>query len=262
MHTISIINKKGGTGKTTTTVNLGVALRQLGQRVLLIDFDPQGSLTFNMGIYQVGYDISNALIGEIPLEKAIVRKEGLDIIPAGPDLGQVELAFGTFYRREEVLRSLLEEVRGYDYVLIDCSPGGYLLQRNALSASDWVLAPMQVETLNVKGLMQLEKEVELVIRDLNPKLQMLGVLPIAFNRTKGIFGKSNRFQIDLYAHMQKALKVNFMDTEIRRHPQLQQSSAKGKSVHLFAPKSQAAEDYTSLANEVLTKTRRRVAQAV
>lgn len=262
MQTIAVINKKGGTGKTTTAVNLGVALSRLGKRVLMIDFDPQGNLSYYLGIHKVNYDIANALFGEVSLQETVVRREGIDVIPATPDLAKVEAALANFYRKEEVFRSLLAEVKGYDYAIIDCSPGGYILQRNALTAANWVLVPMQLEVLNIKGLLQITEEVREVKNLHNPDLKFLGTLPIAYDRRRRGFSKSLKFQNKLREHMEGDLKVKFMRSSIRNDLKVKEAPGHGKSVIRFAPNSSGAEDYMDLAREVMERAKVKVLQPV
>lgn len=258
MQTIAIINKKGGTGKTTTAVNLGGAMAREGLRVLLIDLDPQGSLSYSLGIYKVNYDIANVLVGEVGLSSAIERREGMDVIPSSPDLEKVEMAMGNFHRREEVLKSMLQEISGYDFVIIDCPPGSHILQSNALIAANWVLTPLQIATLNVKGLLQIEKEIEDVRTLYNPGLKSLGVLQIGAFKKRGIFSRKENHQEKLRHHMKESLGVSFLQTTIREDSNIRRAPGLGGSVINLAPQSTGARDYMDLAREVRKRTQIKV----
>ena len=254
MQVIAIINKKGGTGKTTTTVNLGAALAEMGKKVLLVDLDPQGCLTYFLGISEIHYDIANAMAGDAQLAETVIPRGNLDVVAASRDLAKVELAMSSFDSREYILKSLLEEISGYDYVLIDCPPGGMLLQQNALTAADFAIVPMAMEVLNVKGLVQILDEARLIRESFNPGLKLLGVLRIKFDKKRRVFNQENKAQHKLAAFISKELPVRFMDTVIQKDLVVSDAPAHGKSLLDFAPKSGAAGDYRSLAQEVLKRT--------
>jgi chromosome partitioning protein len=186
MRTIALVNQKGGVGKSTTAVNLGIGLARQGKKVLLVDADSQGNLTEMLGWQQpdkLEYTLSNLLekvICDEPLnieEGILHHEEGVDLIPSNIELSGMEVVLVNTMSRETVLRTYLNEIkRQYDYILIDCSPSLGMITLNALTAADKVIIPVQAHFLPVKGLEQLLKTVNKVKRQLNPKLQIGGIL--------------------------------------------------------------------------------------
>jgi chromosome partitioning protein len=150
---ISIVNQKGGTGKTTSTVNIGSALALKGKRVMLIDLDPQGSLSYSLGLTSFEHSISEAFTGEVLLKDILVTKENMDVIPSNIGLADIELGLADEQERENFLTKILAPIKSeYDFILIDCPPSLSLLTVNALCASDQVIIPMQMEVLSLQGL--------------------------------------------------------------------------------------------------------------
>ena len=186
MQTIALVNQKGGVGKSTTAVNLGIGLARQGKKVLLVDADSQGNLTEMLGWQQpdkLEHTLSNLLekvICDEPLnveEGILHHEEGVDLIPSNIELSGMEVVLVNTMSRETVLRTYLNEIkRQYDYILIDCSPSLGMITLNALTAADKVIIPVQAHFLPVKGLEQLLKTVNKVKRQLNPKLQIGGIL--------------------------------------------------------------------------------------
>ncbi len=185
--TIAIVNQKGGVGKTTSTVNLGVGLAQAGNRVLLVDDDPQHSLTISLGIRNADDDLDTTLATamqaeirdeSVPWEEGIIHSgEGVDLLPANIELSGVEMSLFNAMSREQVLKSVLSRVKeNYDYILIDCMPSLGLMSVNALAAADSVIIPSAPDFLSTKGLNLLIRTISRVRRQINPKLKIDGIL--------------------------------------------------------------------------------------
>ena len=185
--TIAIVNQKGGVGKTTSTVNLGVGLAQAGSRVLLVDDDPQHSLTISLGIRNADEDLDTTLATameaeirdeSVPWEEGIIHSdEGVDLLPANIELSGVEMSLFNAMSREQVLKSVLSRVKeNYDYILIDCMPSLGLMSINALVAADSVIIPSAPDFLSTKGLNLLIRTISKVRRQINPKLKIDGIL--------------------------------------------------------------------------------------
>ena len=182
-HVIAFANQKGGVAKTTSTVNLGAALREHDLRVLAVDMDPQGNLTMSQGIDTEGLEKSmyDVLVHRTPIEDVIYERE-LDVAASTIDLAGAEMALATMIGRERALQRALDAVRDkYDYILIDTPPSLGLLTINALTASEGVIVPVQCEYLSLRGLLQLEKTLEMIRENLNPDVQIQGILPTLFD---------------------------------------------------------------------------------
>jgi chromosome partitioning protein len=193
LRVLVIANQKGGVGKTTTAINLGTALAAVGEKVLLVDSDPQGNASTGLGVGRARrkntlYDV---LMSGMSVIDAVVTTDlpGLDLVPADPDLSGVELELGHQARRSFKLRDALEPVRAagaYTYVLIDCPPSLNLLTVNAMAASDAVLVPLQCEFFALEGLSQLMRTVDLVRGSLNPKLEIQGIVLTMYDRRNSL----------------------------------------------------------------------------
>ena len=182
-HVLAFANQKGGVAKTTSTVNLGAALREHDLRVLAVDMDPQGNLTMSQGIDTEGLDKSmyDVLVHRTPIEDVIYERE-LDVAACTIDLAGAEMALATMIGRERALQRALDAVRDkYDYILIDTPPSLGLLTINALTASEGVIVPVQCEYLSLRGLLQLEKTLEMIRENLNPDVHIKGILPTLFD---------------------------------------------------------------------------------
>lgn len=254
---IAVANQKGGVGKTVTCVNLGIGLAREGKRVLMIDADPQGSLTISLGYPEpdkMENTLSTVLMNVIndeefdPEEDLLHHAEGVDILPGNIELSGMEVSLIGVISRETILKAYVERVRAkYDYIIIDCMPSLGILTVNALACADSVLIPVQAAYLPVKGLQQLIKTIGRVKRQLNPKLQVEGILlTMVDNRTN--YAKDIALQV--YDAYSSSIKV--FDCEIPLAVRAAEISAEGSSLYVYDPKGKAAFAYTSLIKEVIS----------
>lgn len=258
--TIAICNQKGGVGKTTTAVNLGVALAAQGQRVLLVDADPQGDLTTFLGIDadNTKVTLTNKLIDEVrevkydPLYGVIHHNEGVDLMPANMDLEPTENLLVTAISRESVMKNYLNRVKSmYDYILIDCRPSLGMLTLNALTAADSVIIPVQAQFLSAKAMTQLVQTVRKVQNHTNKDLRIDGILfTIVDSRTN-----LARSTVDaIRTNFGKRLRI--YNTQIPIAVKAAEVSSKGKSIFAYEPHSKAAIAYADFAKEVLSDAQR------
>jgi chromosome partitioning protein len=243
---ISFANQKGGVAKTTTTLNLGVAFSEHGLKVLLVDLDPQGNLTMSQGLNPDSIERSmfDVLVHRLPIQEVIHHAE-VDLAVSSIDLAGAELALSSMIGRERALEKALAEVKdSYDYVLIDTPPSLGLLTINALVASTGVIVPVQCEYLSLRGLVQLENTLSMIRENLNPVVEIEGILPTMYDSRT--------------LHSREAVEIlqeNFgdlvFDTKIRKTVRYAEAPVKGTSVLKYDPSGNAAEAYRQLAKEVL-----------
>jgi chromosome partitioning protein len=243
---LAFANQKGGVAKTTSTVNLGVALVEMGKRVLAVDMDPQGNLTMSQGIDPENLEKSmyDVLVHRLPIDDVIVSNE-IDVAASTIDLAGAEMALSTQIGRERALERALKPVQdAYDYILIDTPPSLGLLTINALAASDGVIVPVQCEYLSLRGLLQLERTLEMIREDINPRVRIRGILPTLYD-ARTLHGRE---AIEI-------LKENFgplvFKTVVRKTIKFAEAPVQGSSVLKYDPRGKGAEAYRSLAREVL-----------
>ena len=243
---ISFANQKGGVAKTTTTLNLGVALKEKGHEVLLVDLDPQGNLTMSQGWNpdEIERSMFDVLVHKLPIEE-IVREAEVAVAVSSIDLAGAELALSSMIGRERALEKALASVKPkYDYILIDTPPSLGLLTINALVASNGVIVPVQCEYLSLRGLVQLENTLSMIRENLNPAVEIQGILATMFDKRL----LHSREAVDI-------LKENFGDlvlnTKIRKTVRFAEAPVKGQSVLKYDPTGEAASMYRDLAKEVL-----------
>src|SRR5918998_238643 len=242
---IAFANQKGGVAKTTTTLNLGVAFQERGLRVLLVDLDPQGNLTMSQGwnpddIERSMYDV---LVHRAPIDDVIRRGE-VDVAVASIDLAGAELALAAQIGRERALEKALNAVRDrYDYILVDTPPSLGLLTINAFVAADGVIVPVQCEYLSLRGLVQLQSTLAMIRENLNPEVDIIGILPTMFDR-RTIHARE---AIEILRETFGGLVFN---TRIRKTIRYAEAPVKGQSVLRYDPSGNAADAYRQLAKEV------------
>jgi chromosome partitioning protein len=244
---IAFANQKGGVAKTTTALNLAVAFKESGHRVLTVDMDPQGNLTMSQGVDpdKVEKSMFDVLVHRIPISEIIVERE-IDVAVASIDLAGAEIAMSTQIGRERALQKSLEEVQDdYDFVCIDTPPSLGLLTVNALTAANKVIVPVQCEYLSMRGLVQLQNTLQMIRENLNPGVEIEGILPTMLDSRT--------------VHAKEAVEIleeNFGElvfkSRIRKAIKFAEAPVRGTSVLKYDPKSTAAGAYRDLAKEVLT----------
>ena len=259
---IAVVNQKGGTAKTTTVENLGIGLAREGKKVLLVDTDPQGSLTISLGYPRTDelettlFDLLNKTINEdcvTAVEGILHQAEGIDLIPANISLAGLEVALVNTMNRERILKQFLEPVKGnYDYVLLDCMPSLGMLTVNALAAADAALVPVQANYLSAKGLEQLLQTINKVKRQINPKLRIEGILLTMVDGRTNYGREISSLIRDTYGG-----HIKIFNSEIPRSVRAAEISAEGKSIFLHDPKGKVAEAYQNLTKEVMTNAEKR-----
>ncbi len=253
--TISIAIQKGGSGKTTTALNLAAYLRNQGKKVLLLDLDPQANLTQSMGLTDEPepniYHIFKRLASghDAPLDYSLFQINEVDLIPASLELASAELELVSVYGREQLLRQFLSSAKTkYDFVLVDCPPAMGMLTVNGLVASDWVLMPLQAEYLPLKGLQSFMRSLELISKQLNPQLQVLGYLLTKFDARKNMHRQVSE-------HMHRLYDRKVFETFIRSNIALAQAQERGMDIFRFAKSSNGAKDYEQFGAELLGRIR-------
>jgi len=246
---IAIANQKGGVAKTTTTVNLGANLAELGKKVLILDSDPQGNATSGIGIdkYSLEGCFYDVLINGEPVEDHILSTQipGLDVVPATLQLAGAEVEMVSLESREYRVRRALEPVRDrYDYILIDCPPSLGLLTVNAFTAADTYLIPVQCEYYALEGLSLLLRTLDSIRKSLNPDLQLEGALLTMYDNRTNL---SDQVKDEIYAYF----KDKMFRSVIPRNIRLAEAPSYGLPISLYDPKSKGAQAYYDLAKEVM-----------
>ena len=250
-RTIAIANQKGGVGKTTTAINLSSCLVEAGQRVLTIDFDPQGNATSGLGLEkgEIEETVYEMMLGDCELEDCLQRdvQRNLDVLPSDSNLAGAEIELLDVERKEYVLKQHLEKVRDqYDFIIIDCPPSLSLLTINALVAADPVLVPIQCEYYALEGLSQVLRTVSLVRKKMNPALELEGVVFTMYDARTNL-------SLQVVENVKNNLNERIYKTIIPRNVRLAEAPSHGMPINLYDSKSTGAESYRLLAAEVISR---------
>ena len=249
---IALANQKGGVGKTTTAISLAAALAEVGKKVLLVDFDPQGGCAIGLGIEPGTLDISvyNALLDRTIDVEEVVHKTnfpGLDLIPSNIDLAAAEIMLVQEVAREQTLMRVLAPLRtGYDFILIDCPPSLGLLTINGLTAADGVIIPLECEYYALRGMALLMDSIDRIRERLNPRLNIDGIVATMYD-PRTLHGK------EVMARVKEAFGRNLFDTVIRKTIRFAEAPVAGEPILSYAPTSVGADAYRKLAQEVIER---------
>ena len=243
MRRIAVVNYKGGTGKTTTVVNLAHAISLKGFKVLIVDTDPQGSagIYFGMSPKKTLYDV---LIDEVPVAECIEKaRHNIDILCSNERVFPAELKMTSMKNRELILKNRLKNIPGYDFIILDCAPSMNLLNQNALLYANEILLPVSMEYLSLIGVKQLLKNIKIINRIFNRKVSITNVIPTFFDRR-------NKKSKDIIESLKRVF-LNMVSTPVRTCTSLSEAPSKHKTIFEFDPDSFAAEDYYKITEELL-----------
>lgn len=248
---IAVANQKGGVGKTTTAINLSAALAELGQKVLVMDVDPQGNTTSGFGLdkNELEKTIYELMLGEYNIEECIVKDvlDNLSILPSNVELAAAEIELIGVDEKEYILKNAVAKIREeYDFVIIDCPPSLNMLTVNAMTTADTVLVPIQCEYYALEGLSQLLHTVNLVKERLNPTLEMEGVVFTMYDARTNL-------SLQVVENVKNNLNQTIYKTIIPRNVRLAEAPSHGIPINIYDPKSAGAEAYAMLADEVIKR---------
>ncbi len=253
--TIAIANQKGGVGKTTTSINLSACLAEMGNRVLVIDIDPQGNTTSGLGLNKrkLQSTVYNLLLGQVKTEDVLTKSvvDRVTVIPSHVDLAAAEIELIGIDEKEFLLKKIVDPLRDkYDFIIIDCPPSLNILTVNAMTTADTIIVPIQCEYYALEGLSQLVHTIDLVQRRLNPELEIEGIVFTMYDSRTNL-------SIQVVENVQKNLKQYIYKTMIPRNVRLAEAPSHGLPITLYDPKSTGAESYRNLAKEVVEHNQRK-----
>ncbi len=248
---IAIANQKGGVGKSTTTINLGSCLAEMGKRVLVIDIDPQGNTTSGLGIDKNGSEntLYELLLGEADIRECILPEiqQSLSLIPSNMELAGAEIELIGIENKEYILREAVKEIHDdFDFMIMDCPPSLSMLTINAMTAADSIIVPIQCEYYALEGLSQLVHTIQLVQDRLNPRLEIEGVVFTMYDARTNL-------SLEVVENVKDNLKQNIYKTIIPRNVRLAEAPSHGMPINIYDARSAGAESYRLLAEEVINK---------
>jgi len=248
---IAVANQKGGVGKTTTSINLSACLAEAGQRVLIVDIDPQGNTTSGFGVSKTGNanTVYEVILRECNIKDAIIPNvvENLDLLPSNVNLAGAEIDLIEVENREFTLKEAIGQIReNYDFIILDCPPSLSMLTVNAMTAANTVLVPIQCEYYALEGLSQLIHTINLVKKKLNPDLELEGVVFTMYDSRTNL-------SLQVVENVKDNLKQNIYKTIIPRNVRLAEAPSHGLPINLYDPKSAGTESYRLLAEEVINR---------
>lgn len=247
---VAVVNQKGGTGKTTTTINLGSALAKLNKKVMVVDLDAQGNLSYSLGLLEINKGMSELFHGDATIEECKEEKEGMIVLPSNVTLADTELSLADAPERESFLKKILANAGSFDYILIDCPPSLSLLTINALNAAHQVIIPMQMEVLSLQGLDLISETIQKIKKSMNPGLEILGILPVMVDSRR-------KLSKEVYDHIVEHYAFRVFESQIRRNVKASEAPSFGQSVINYSPTSGSAMDYFQFAVEFIQLTKRK-----
>lgn len=244
MHLIAIVSQKGGTGKTTTTLNLGAALAEAGKKVLLIDLDAQGSLSYHVGLRSFEYGSAELILREANILQCCHPVENFWVVPTNIRLADAELSISQLPNRVHILRERLRELKNYDFVLFDCPPSLSLITLNALIAAGKAIIPIQLEVLSAHGLGLVQQTIRRINQGFGEQIQVLGVLPSKVDEHLAVSREIEQV-------IRESFPYRMFNTRIRHCPRVIEAPSFAQSVMRYSPYSHGASDFRGLARELL-----------
>jgi len=248
MKIIAVTNQKGGTGKTTSTINIGAGLSRLGQRVLLIDLDPQANLSFSLGLPDPGAlpNVYQLLTGQIALSRAVLDINGLGLIRSSPLLVNLETDLASHKNKATLLQQALASPLDWDYILLDCPPSSGLITLNALTAAQELYVPVQAEFLALQGMSKLLETIEQVRQDYNPSLLLAGIIATRYDQRRVL----NR---EVIGSLSEHFGNKLFNTYIHENIALAEAPSFGQDIFSYRPDSNGARDYMALCREIVER---------
>lgn len=245
MHIISFSNHKGGTGKTTSVVNIACALRDKNKKVLIIDLDPQGNLSYSFGINDFKYDVIDWITNKANDNDCIIQTSGIYLVPASVEITDKEDIIKTQSNYKNILKHKINNL-DFDFVLIDCAPTIGVYTQIALTASNFVIVPILLEILSIQGLSQIMRFIYEIKKTSNPNIEIIGVLGVCVN-------ESRKLSNEVLEYIDMTYKVDVFNNRVHNNVKAAEAPSFGKSVIDYAPKSISARDYIAVTDELLRK---------